>query len=85
MVFTSYVFHPLVDPKSGELELYAKFPEWDPELHYTVSVLTYIKKIFYMKDYYTEGGALNQEVHSNRRHRNTTNTIICMFTPILGK
>jgi hypothetical protein len=45
--------------QSGELELCSKFPKWDPELHYTVSVLTYIKKIFYNKDFSTDG-ALNE-------------------------
>ena len=45
--------------QNGELELFSKFPKWDPELHYTVSVLTYIKKIFYSKDFSTDG-ALNE-------------------------
>jgi hypothetical protein len=41
-------------PQTGELELHSKFPKWDPEQHYTVQVLTFIKKIFYLKDFYTE-------------------------------
>ena len=37
--------------KSRELDLKPKFPEWDPELHYMVAVLTYLKSIFFMKEF----------------------------------
>lgn len=39
------------EAQSRELDLKPKFPEWDPELHYMVAVLTYLKSIFYMKDF----------------------------------
>ncbi|KAG1702019.1 hypothetical protein DVH05_010507 [Phytophthora capsici] len=51
IVFNTAVFHPYVYEDTKELDLKPKFPEWDPELHYMVAVLTYLKGIFYMKDY----------------------------------
>ncbi|GLE10265.1 hypothetical protein PINS_up022344 [Pythium insidiosum] len=51
IVFSTQVFHPFVHPASRELDLKPKFPQWDPELHYMVAVLTYLKSIFYMKDF----------------------------------
>lgn len=37
--------------QTRELDLKPKFPEWDPELHYMIAVFTYLKSIFYMKDF----------------------------------
>ena len=54
VVFTSRVYHPLVHPDSGELELHNAFPNWDPTQHFNVSVLTFIKKIFYLRDFHVE-------------------------------
>ncbi|RLN88004.1 hypothetical protein BBJ28_00003877 [Nothophytophthora sp. Chile5] len=51
IVFNTSVFHPYVFEETKELDLKPKFPEWDPELHYMVAVLTYLKSIFYMKDF----------------------------------
>lgn len=45
--FTSRVYHPYVDPASGELNLRIKIPEWNPELHYLVTALVFLKGIFY--------------------------------------
>uniref|UniRef100_K3WKT0 UBC core domain-containing protein n=1 Tax=Globisporangium ultimum (strain ATCC 200006 / CBS 805.95 / DAOM BR144) TaxID=431595 RepID=K3WKT0_GLOUD len=51
IVFNTNVFHPYVYAESRELDLKPKFPEWDPELHYMVAVLTYLKSIFFMKEF----------------------------------
>ncbi|KAG7381759.1 hypothetical protein PHYPSEUDO_005701 [Phytophthora pseudosyringae] len=51
IVFNTNIFHPYVYEDTKELDLKPKFPEWDPELHYMVAVLTYLKGIFYMKDF----------------------------------
>lgn len=49
--FTSTVFNPMVLPTTGELDLKSVFPEWVPGKHYMVTALTYLKKVFYMKDF----------------------------------
>lgn len=49
--FTSSVFNPMVSPITGELDLRSVFPEWLPGKHYMVTALTYLKKVFYMKDF----------------------------------
>lgn len=49
--FTSSVFNPMVSPVTGELDLKSVFPEWVPGKHYMVTALTYLKKVFYMKDF----------------------------------
>jgi ubiquitin-protein ligase len=48
--FTSRIYSPLVDADSGELDVKFAYPEWDPAKHYVVTVLTFLKKIFYIKD-----------------------------------
>lgn len=50
-MFNTSIFHPYVHEDSKDLDLNPKFSEWDPELHYMVAVLTYLKGIFYMKDF----------------------------------
>jgi len=47
VVFLSQVFHPLIDPSTGELDLSIQFPKWTPNKDYIVLLLAYIKKIFY--------------------------------------
>jgi ubiquitin-protein ligase len=49
IVFTSYVFNPYVDAKTGELDIKSTYTSWDPSRHYLVTVLTFLKKIFYAK------------------------------------
>lgn len=49
--FTSSIFNPMVSPTTGELDLKSVFPEWVPGKHYMVTALTYLKKVFYMKDF----------------------------------
>lgn len=49
--FSSYVYSPHVHPDTGELDLSSAYPEWDPSKHFLVTALTYVKRIFYVKDY----------------------------------
>jgi len=37
--------------ETGELDVRAAYPQWDPHKHYLVTVLTYLKKIFYVKNF----------------------------------
>lgn len=51
IVFDSYVFNPHVHPTTGELDVKSAYPRWDPHRHYLVTVLTFLKKIFYLKSF----------------------------------
>eukprot|EP01082_Thalassiosira_pseudonana_P001609 g1515.t1.1.5e174189 g1515 g1515.t1 contig10:2254503-2255299(+) len=57
VVFSSYVYNPHVHPETGELDLKSAYPQWDPAKHFLVTVLTYVKRIFYIKEYVEEGEA----------------------------
>jgi len=49
--FSSYVYNPHVHPNTGEVDIPVAYPEWDPSKHFLITVLTYMKRIFYVKDY----------------------------------
>lgn len=49
--FSSYVYNPHVHPQTGEVDIPSAYPVWDPSKHFLVTVLTYMKRIFYVKDY----------------------------------
>eukprot|EP00584_Thalassiosira_punctigera_P011886 CAMPEP_0172551096 /NCGR_PEP_ID=MMETSP1067-20121228/36523_1 /TAXON_ID=265564 ORGANISM="Thalassiosira punctigera, Strain Tpunct2005C2" /NCGR_SAMPLE_ID=MMETSP1067 /ASSEMBLY_ACC=CAM_ASM_000444 /LENGTH=279 /DNA_ID=CAMNT_0013338835 /DNA_START=26 /DNA_END=868 /DNA_ORIENTATION=+ len=49
--FSSYVYNPHVHPGTGEVDIPVAYPQWDPSKHFLVTVLTYLKRIFYIKDY----------------------------------
>jgi ubiquitin-protein ligase len=51
ITFSSYVYNPHVDPDTGELDVKSAYPKWDPHRHYLVTVLTHLKKIFYVKQF----------------------------------
>jgi ubiquitin-protein ligase len=51
VTFFTPVFHPLVDPETGELDMEGRFPSWRHGHDYLVFVLVFIKKIFYAKDF----------------------------------
>ncbi len=51
ITFTSYVYNPYVDEKTGALDIKTAYPTWDPSRHYLVTVLTFLKKIFYSKNF----------------------------------
>lgn len=45
IIFSSSVYSPHVDAKTGELDIRSTYPSWDPHRHYLVTVLTYLKKV----------------------------------------
>jgi len=51
--FTSTMFHPLVDASSGNLDLKVEdsLKNWNPDKHFIATVLTFVKKIFYLKSF----------------------------------
>lgn len=49
--FSSYVYNPHVYAATGQLDIETAYPEWDPSKHYLVTVLTFLKKIFYAKSF----------------------------------
>ncbi|KAL3762911.1 hypothetical protein ACHAWU_001058 [Discostella pseudostelligera] len=51
VTFSSYVYNPHVHPETGELDIPVAFPEWNPNKHFLPTVVTYLKRIFYVKDY----------------------------------
>jgi ubiquitin-protein ligase len=61
ITFLNYVYNPHVDPTTWELDLQSAFPVWDPHKHYLVTVLTYLKKIFYTKDFSSATTVVNPE------------------------
>eukprot|EP00743_Colponemidia_sp_Colp-15_P004435 GILK01004782.1.p1 GENE.GILK01004782.1~~GILK01004782.1.p1 ORF type:complete len:296 (+),score=43.90 GILK01004782.1:85-972(+) len=70
VTFFSHVFHPLVHPETGELDLSVAFPTWRAGKDYVVLVLAFLKKIFYQKDLFTTRNAPNahaSELYQNNR------------------
>lgn len=51
ITFSSRIFNPYVNEMTGELDVKSAYPIWDPSKHYLVTVLTYLKKIFYSKNF----------------------------------
>ena len=48
VVFTSEVFHPMVDLNTGELDVKRKFPTWrGAPKDYLWHVVAYVRRIFY--------------------------------------
>lgn len=50
LVFETSVFHPVVDPKTGELDVRRAFQKWRRNVHQLWQVLLYARKIFYKID-----------------------------------
>lgn len=48
--FLSSVYNPYVDLE-GFLDIKTAYPRWDPSRHYLVTILTFLKKIFYAKTF----------------------------------
>jgi ubiquitin-protein ligase len=59
ITFKSFVYNPYVDAATGKLDMKRAYPKWDPTRHYLVTVLTFLKKIFYAKTF--EDAAANGE------------------------
>ena len=49
-----FPYNPFVDGKTGELNIKIAYPTWDPQKHYLITLLTHLKKIFYVKSYDVE-------------------------------
>ena len=51
--FTPPIYHPLIHPISGELNLRVEdsIKEWVPSKHFCLTALVFLKKIFYLKSY----------------------------------
>ena len=47
IVFEHAPFHPLVDPKSGELDVQRAFPQWKRNVNHIWNVLLYTRRVFY--------------------------------------
>jgi hypothetical protein len=47
------MFHPLVNASSGVLDLKVEdnLKNWNPDKHFIATVLTFVKKIFYLKSF----------------------------------
>ena len=52
VIFVSKVYHPLINQKTGELDLSEKFPKWEPIKCFLVRVIYYIQEIFKLDEYY---------------------------------
>mmetsp|Transcript_11903 Transcript_11903/g.25110 ORF Transcript_11903/g.25110 Transcript_11903/m.25110 type:complete len:231 (+) Transcript_11903:51-743(+) len=52
--FTSYVYNPHVHPTTGEVDIKREYPRWDSNRHFLTTVLTYVKRIFYTREYQDE-------------------------------
>lgn len=77
--FTSRVYNPYVDPETGILDMRTTYPRWDPSRHYLVTVLTFVKKIFYAKTF--EDATANLEAKELARTNPTaftTNVHLCV-------
>mmetsp|Transcript_6500 Transcript_6500/g.9519 ORF Transcript_6500/g.9519 Transcript_6500/m.9519 type:complete len:260 (+) Transcript_6500:169-948(+) len=48
ITFSQWVYNPHVT-ENNELDVQRVYTKWDPHRHYLVTVLTYLKKVFYMK------------------------------------
>lgn len=59
ILFSTPVYNPHVDPATGMLDIVSAYPVWDPSKHYLVTVLTFLKKIFYAKSF--DDAVANQE------------------------
>ena len=62
--FTSPVFHPLVDPESGYLNINPKFKHWRPKKDFIFLLLWYLKSVFLSKEHWYEEYVLNSTAWS---------------------
>jgi ubiquitin-protein ligase len=77
--FTSRVYNPYVDPETGILDIQTMYPRWDPSRHYLVTVLTFVKKIFYAKTFEDATANLEaKELAQTNPVAFTTNIHLCV-------
>lgn len=65
ITFDTKVYNPYVNDQ-GVLDLTAAYTKWDPHRHYLVTVLTFLKKIFYIKAF-GDGATANLEARDLSR------------------
>lgn len=63
-------YHPLVSPSSGALDVKSLVGEWDSKRCFLITLLTFVKKAFYIKEYQrgvggVDGGAMKCETWNN--------------------
>lgn len=80
--FTSKVFHPLVNFETGELLIRQAYPRWDPHKHYLVTLVTYVKKIFYMGKFDTNE---NDSLVANEKALDLLNRDPSMYMKKIGE
>lgn len=59
--FTTTIYHPLINYKTGDLDLMYYFKKWEWGKHYAINCLKFIKNIFYLNDYYCVETSYNPE------------------------
>ncbi len=66
IIFSPPIFNPLIDPVTGKLDLQSEdvLKEWQPERHFIVTAITFLKKIFYMKTFNNFETVPNEEARN---------------------
>jgi len=66
---SKHIYHPLVHPKTNEVNLDFDFINWQPGKHWAITILLSIKKMIHLEPYYKlqgkEGLAWNKEAHDS--------------------
>ncbi|SBT50155.1 ubiquitin-conjugating enzyme E2, putative [Plasmodium ovale wallikeri] len=61
--FLTPIYHPLINLKTGKLNLGIFLNNWSPTNHYISLLFLYIKNIFYLKDEYNNNTVENNEAY----------------------
>ncbi|CAD2105914.1 ubiquitin-conjugating enzyme E2, putative [Plasmodium vinckei brucechwatti] len=61
--FLTPIYHPLVNPKNGKLNLGPELNNWSATRHYISLIFLYIKNIFYLTDVYNDDIIQNEEAY----------------------
>ncbi|CRG97064.1 ubiquitin-conjugating enzyme E2, putative [Plasmodium gallinaceum] len=61
--FLTPVYHPLINPMTGKLNLGLNLNNWNPTSHYMSLIFLYIKSIFYLQDEYSKEIIENEEAY----------------------
>jgi ubiquitin-protein ligase len=59
--FTSKIFHPLVHPNTGVVDISSQFPTWTPGQDYVVLILLFLKRMFYKKEFFNVNPEASEE------------------------
>jgi ubiquitin-protein ligase len=64
VTFTPPIFNPLIDITTGKLDLKADEgfrSGWNPDKHFLIHIIVYIKKIFFLRSYDSYPKVINEE------------------------